>query len=142
MVAKKQDNGTGAEEAVYTPVPANRWRDVQTYDEAFAQSNVLVAAEVLGDGFTQITKDLLHQAGPFLILDWDEHTGLDGTYFSIIGITQDNRKFRFSDGSTGVYAQLREFREKHGVQQIYCTGLKRSDYTNKNGIAGTTYYLV
>lgn len=93
-----------------------------------SNEGVVQAGDVLGDGFTITEKEALLNI-PLLILDWSEHLGDSGPYASVRAITSDNRKVRFSDGSTGIYRQLTELFLK-GVERgiLVRTGLTKSDY--------------
>ena len=43
---------------------------------------------------------------PFVIIQWQFRSTDDGDFVTVTGITQDNRKFIFNDGSWGIYQQL------------------------------------
>ena len=57
-------------------------------------------------------------------------------------VTEDNRKAFFSDGSTGIYAQLKAVQDK-GQYPPYtaATGLRLSTYSNQYGKENKTYYV-
>lgn len=122
-------------------------------------TDVANAGDELGDGFRLLEdKDRLI-ATPFFILDWRFLVGDQGVnsktkdypgkglYSTIRLVTEDNRKFRISDGSSGIHAQLFDYSDKHEgrtVAMMVKGGLVRSDYTTEidgEEVEGTTYYL-
>lgn len=114
------------------------------------------AEEVLPDEFPEVDKkDLVNV--PVMLLTWvisEPGKGdFDGQYVVVRGITRQGKRFRFSDGSTGIYRQLCKLTEKR-VRDGYSTpnagliiekGLVKSDYTftDEKGKQqpGTTFYL-
>lgn len=140
------------------------WDDVQvpdSFDEAVAllnQQGVVIdtAAIVMPDNFPEIDKkDLVNV--PIMLLTWNisnpERGEFDGQYIVVRGITKAGKRFRFSDGSTGIFRQLRNLTGQR-IQQGYATpnsglviekGLVKSDYTYQDEKGkptnATTYYL-
>src|SRR4051812_38675305 len=91
-----------------TRVPEEVARGFTNFEDAARYFNetegIIHAGDVLGDGYTILeSKELLVNL-PFLIIDWSEHLGDAGPYASVRVVTSDSRKFRFSDGSSGIYA--------------------------------------
>ena len=140
------------------------WEDVQapaTFDDAVALLNaqgvtIDTAAVVMPDEFPEVDKkDLVNV--PLMLLTWNisdpTKSEFEGQYIVVRGITRMGKRFRFSDGSTGIFQQLRKLT---GVRraQGYATpnaglviekGLVKSDYTflDEKGkpANATTYYL-
>ena len=109
-----------------------------------ALGNVVNVSEVLGDGSTFFDDKSVFVGKPFLVLDWrfitDEKSGREYVNVLIMGTNGD--KARFNDGSTGVYAQLKEVTERCGVIGLEVRGgLRRSDYVKEGVGEATTYYL-
>lgn len=100
------------------------------FREGFGVVNI---GDVAGDGFSlQKDKTLLENV-PFLIIDWKEISGISSDtgrpYATIRIITADGRKYRISDGSTGIYSQLLRMADKgvrHGI--AVPKGLFKSEY--------------
>lgn len=141
-------------------------RNVKSFADAItaAQAELGVtdianAGDELGDGFRLLEdKDRLIST-PFFIVDWRFLVGDQGVnsktkdyagkglYSTIRLITEDDRKFRISDGSSGIHAQLFDFSQTHGgrtAAMMVKGGLVRSDYTTEidgESVEGTTYYL-
>lgn len=133
----------------------------ETFDAAlalFEEAGMPIdsAAEVLADEFPEVSKEKLVNV-PFLAMTWtvSKEAGKGNNQFiTVRGITKDGRRFRFADGSTGIFAQLAKLTEGrvragHASPNagLYCpAGLRYSeyDYTNPNtGEVGKarTYYL-
>lgn len=107
----------------------------------------------LSSGFDVCSKTLLIDV-PFVILDWSFSTGEQGEFVSVIIVTRDGKKYIITDGSTGIYAQLKRLpRLTSGVIGV-AKGLRRSDYdrtdeqgqpiiNDKTGKVerGSTFYL-
>lgn len=140
MVSKSQSNEVA---------PAINWADIDSIDAARAVLPVVVSAtDVLGDGAEFITDKNVLVGSPFLVLDWhfivDEKT--EREYVNVLIMGANGKKARFNDGGTGVYAQLSQVSQSHGVVGIEVKGgLRRSDYLKEmpNGKkeSATTYYL-
>lgn len=95
-----------------------------------AEEGVMNAEDVLGDGFTVIRDKTLLVNVPFLAVDWDFIPGEQGLYATVRVITSDGRKYRISDGSSGICKQLKDFTEKHITQRglLVKGGLVKSEY--------------
>jgi hypothetical protein len=140
------------------------WDDVQAPDSfesalALLEGNgvtVDTAAVVMPDEFPEIEKkDLVNV--PVMLLTWNisnpERGEFEGQYIVVRGITRAGKRFRFSDGSTGIFQQLRKLTGVR-IQQGYSTpnaglivekGLVKSDYTFTDDKGkptnATTFYL-
>lgn len=131
----------------------------ETFDDVLAIfggiQNIPNAADVLADEWEEVDKARLVNV-PFVIVTWnisDPDTSENGQYVIVRGMTAQGKRFRFTDGSTGVKSQLMalsEARLKNGDKGInaglYCpTGLRKSDYKTKDAdgkaIDATTFYI-
>jgi hypothetical protein len=125
--------------------PEFDWRTVTNLQDARAAlGNVVNVADVLGDGSTFYDDKSLFVGKPFLILDWrfvvDEKSGREYVNVLIMGANGD--KARFNDGSTGVYAQIKQIESEFGKVGVEVRGgLRRSDYVKEGVGEATTYYL-
>lgn len=112
------------------------------------------ASDVLSDGFEAVDNKRELVGTNMALLSWtfSHSEKFDGEFVTVRAITTDNRKIRFSDGSSGIYAQLRELtdrREKDGHPYpqgaLICNGLRVSDYmyTDDKGkkTAASTFYI-
>lgn len=121
---------------------------VQAATEAFGQENIVVASDVLGDGFKmQENKDALIGVGMFLA-QWTFSMGDHGEFVIARLVTEDDRKLILVDGSTGICDQLRKYSESSGRYggMFVRKGLRRSDYEYVDEKTGEmkdahTYYL-
>lgn len=85
----------------------------ESYDDALALfesvTEISDASEDLADEWPEIDKDRLVNV-PFLIVAFTISSAEDSEYGSqyvvVRGITATNQRFRFTDGSTGVFRQL------------------------------------
>lgn len=126
--------------------------DVKTFDDALAlladsgmvQSD---AADLIGDGFESLdNKDLLINV-PFVILDYKfSDNGNYGEFVIIRLMTQDNRKYRLTDGSTGILADIQKLARRNVVGNVLCRkGLTVSEYeyidANNKKTPAKTYYI-
>lgn len=128
--------------------------EVQSFEDAvnlaqnvYGQENVVVASDVLGDGFKMLeNKDTLIGV-PFFAVAWNFTMGDHGEYVAVKLITQDNQKLIVTDGSSGIYQMLAHYSKQTGRKGgLFCRkGLRRSDYTftDETGKekAARTYYL-
>lgn len=121
------------------------------------ENAVGTALESLGDGFPILEDKRRLEGQPLLFIDWnfipsektaplkegEEPWPGRGMFTSARVITSDNRKFRVNDSGQGMHRQLWEYSQKTGRQAglVASGGLKVSDYTNKDGIEGTTVYI-
>jgi hypothetical protein len=128
-------------------------RNIKSVEDAMAifGSAVTEASDTLGDGCELIKEKDQLIGKPFLILEARPISGDFGDFYTVAAILQDGRKVRFSDGSTGVAAQLAEIapRGKDGepgvVTGLMCRhGLNRSDYEVEiagKPVEASTYYI-
>lgn len=137
----------------------------ESWDEAFSIMEsigavVTNADEVLADDWPEIDKARLVNV-ECLLVTWsisDPRNETFGTPYLIVrGMTRSGKRFRFTDGSTGVCSQLirlteQRIKEGYAVPNsgLLCrNGLSRSDYktivVNKDGeeveIQATTFYI-
>lgn len=143
------------------------WDNAQAY---FAEEEIEVSVGLeVSDGFERYTDEdkpkLIGTA--FLILDWRRIPGDMGMFATIRLLTEDGKRVRISDGSTGVYQQLVQIeieREKKGHKAptqgvLVRKGLRASDYfiykdsrevipkdivdtvPKENKVKAVTYYL-
>lgn len=121
-------------------------------------TDVVNAAELIGDGF-ELIKDKDSLVGvPFVIVDFqfttskdrtDPETGEPTQFVTARLVTETNRKLIINDGSTGIRDQLRSVGEIGGAVLYVPRGLRVSEYqveiVGKNGKTHTepakTYYL-
>ena len=116
-----------------------------------------LASNVLADEWPVVDKARLINV-PFVLATWtvskpEDNSEGGGQYLVCRGITKDNKRFRFADGSTGIMAQLVKLtRERIAAGSkspnagLYVTaGLTKSDYTFTDDKGktqpATTYYL-
>jgi len=140
------------------------WDDIavpETFDEAVALLNaqgVLIetAEQVNPDAFPEVAKEKLVNV-PIMLLTWNisdpDRLEFENQYIVVRGITKAGKRFRFSDGSTGIFKQLKQITQKRIAQGnptpnaglVIENGLVKSDYTfmGENGKpqAATTFYL-
>jgi hypothetical protein len=143
MVAKKAaDRNESAEVTAYEPLSDEVIAGIDSFASALelfnADSGIVQIGDVAGDGFSLLKEKESLENVPFLIIDWNEVTDPETTrdYASIRLITTDNRKYRVNDGSTGIYKQLKQIRDKHGLTTGIGVpkGLFKSEYfVNKQG---------
>lgn len=130
------------------------WGKIDSLDAARAAlleqyGNVLESSVLFGDGaeFIKDKNELLNV--PFLILEWkfvkDPDTGND--YVSVLVMhAVTGTKGRFNDGSTGIYAQLRQVTNEYGINGGVAVkhGLRKSTYDKEvdgKMQKATTFYL-
>lgn len=108
---------------------------------------VLSSGNLFGDG-AEFIKDKNVMVGiPFMILDFRFITDPDTEreYVSVLVMNGAGEKARFNDGSTGIYAQLKQVHAEYGVIGITCkNGLRKSDYAveiDGKKEKAVTYYL-
>jgi hypothetical protein len=132
-----------------TDVSRDDFAEISTFAEAAAILNDagigIVDISDYGDGFKIVDKaDLVKK--DFIVLDSQFKDGDMGEYVIITGMTRDNQKFVFADGSTGIKDQMKELHEKGRTKGIYVEGgLVRSDYEYEDDkgkkIPATTFYF-
>lgn len=112
--------------------------------------------EDLADEFPLIDKERLVNVD-CMFLTWSismPNSESFGTpYIVVRGIRRDGRRFRFTDGSTGICSQLMKLTEKRIRESfpvpnagLHCvTGLRKSEYdtvdTDGNEVHGVTFYI-
>ena len=128
--------------------------------QTLADSGITVesTADVIVDGFPEIDKAAL-VGRECIFLTWQlsrpESESFGQPFVVVRGITKDGQRFRFSDGSTGVFRQLVKITENRiennsktpnaGLHVLH--GLTRSNYKvphpTREGIEieATTYYI-
>lgn len=115
--------------------------------ETYGENAVVVASEVMGDGFAMLTDKNRLIGMAFLVVTWNFTVGDHGEFVAARIVTADNKKYILTDGSTGICAQLSDFTAKHNRQHgmVVEKGLRRSDYTYTDAEGkespATTYYL-
>jgi len=107
-----------------------------TLEDALAYFNagvgVVAVEDVLGDGY-EILRDKSRLVNmPFLIIDWKEILGDTGPYTTIRLITSDARRYRLSDGSSGIHKQLSTMTSQHGLS---------GGVSVKGGLRKSTFWL-
>lgn len=149
MVTKAKTEAENSEPSTEVAKANIHWGEIDNLNDArLALANagipVLSSGVLFGDG-SEFIKDKDKLVGiPFLVLDWrfivDEKTKRE--YVNVLVMNGQGSKARFNDGSTGVYAQLKEVHEQTGVVAIECKmGLRKSEYTTPEGEPATTFYL-
>lgn len=115
--------------------------------EKVGEGNVLVADEILGNGFRLLeNKDALIDV-PFLIISWDFHNGDFGEFATVHLVTNEDKKYVINDGSSGIRDQLMSVTSNKNVYgpMMVKGGLRRSDYEYEdekgNKTPAKTYYL-
>lgn len=105
--------------------------DYETALKLFEEDIVDADAETMGDGFVKLpTKEQLIGV-PFLIVrgTFTPGIGKRGEKVTVRVITKDKRKFFFSDGSTGIYSQLRKLTANQTFGNVNCPkGLRASRF--------------
>lgn len=112
----------------------------ESFEDALAYFNanegIVNIGDVAGDGYI-LTRDKEQLVNvPFVVIDWRDVVD-DATarmYATIRLITSDGRKYRINDGSTGIYQQLTEIRDRHGLSRgiAVAKGLFKSEYLVSN----------
>lgn len=115
-------------------------RSIQTYEDAerllleeYGADAISDIGDWIGNGFRVLSKEQksLLVGKPFLILDWSFNTGDMGQFVSArIMTVGDNGKFVLNDGSSGIYADLRELTNRTRKNTGYRVkgGLRVSQY--------------
>lgn len=132
--------------------------NITSFDDALAVINdvfggsVVEADKALGTGFALLDDKNRLIGVPLVAVKIDFHKSelsAEGEFVSLHVVTQDGRKFIVNDGSSGIFAQIKELwsrkPELQGLPLMVRRGLRRSDYTymDETGKAkpATTYYL-
>lgn len=136
------------------PMPET-WEDAMAFAESVA--HISTSSEDLPDEWPEVDKEKLVNV-PFFIVAWTISDPADmeygQQYVVVRGITRMHQRFRFTDGSTGIYAQLRRLTAQRLKREdaapyansgLVCeNGLTKSEYTkNVNGqpTRAVTYYI-
>lgn len=154
--AGNDDNATTTE--ITQHIDWQKIKNWGTYLEATGQTqaDIKLAGEILGDGFEVFTgkdgkSNLVNVQ--MIVVDWQfaegDYSTDDGggksEYVYVRAITRDQRKVAFTDGGSGIYAELRKYTDRTGFTTgpIMTNGLVRSDFkTNDQSgkeIVGTVF---
>lgn len=151
----KSENATSTEvDRIHPAIATEALAEVKSFADAvqlaqqvYGQENVVVASDVLGDGFRMLeNKDALSGVG-FFAVSWNFSMGDHGEFVAVKLVTEDDRKLVITDGSTGIYAQLAQYSKQTGRYGglFVRKGLRRSDYTYTDDKGDEkdahTYYL-
>jgi hypothetical protein len=119
--------------------------DVTSWTDAVqaVESTVGVATMAGMDDWGTVIKDkdsLIEEE--FLIVEWKFHQGSFGEYVAALIIFPDSTKAVLTDGSMGIYAQLKGITTETGrTQGLHAKrGLRRSDY-EVGGKPASTFYI-
>lgn len=112
---------------------------------AAAGMTAVGANDAFNGGFQLVDKASMKDI-PHIVMDWKFSQGRYNEDFVIVrGMTEDDRKVVYNDGSTGIRQQLKDYEKAHGKRPIHSMGLREStyEYTDANGITGpaTTWYI-
>jgi hypothetical protein len=161
MPANASTQSTSKDIAKIRRFTAEDLYNVNSFDDAvsllqkvgYSPADIIPATE-LGDGFLELKKEEKAQLTgvPFLLLEavWDEGDFAEDGYFQLKVVTKDGRKFRMSDGGTGIARQLHFLMQTRGLDYVppmVCDrGLRSSTYDFTDETTGkttkaTTFYL-
>jgi len=132
-----------------------------TWDEAlavFEGAGVgIESIEDYGSGFKLLNDKNRLVGVPLLVIEWrftaskkyTNDAGEPAEFVSAMVITKHGDRYIINDGSTGIAAQLRMVQNQREAKNhanpqaglLVEDGLKRSEYTNADGVPGVTYYL-
>lgn len=112
---------------------------ITSYDDALAilaahGVTPVDAAEILADEWVATAKDDLINR-PFIVVDVKTSWGDFGPFTTCCIVDRDGKKMRFSDGSTGIYEQLKKLNAQYQITGIGLTchrGLEKSTYTRRD----------
>lgn len=153
--ANDTDEGTVAKTtAAFSPA---QLRDIRTFEDAarLAQEQLgatVVSSESLGDGFT-LYEDKEDLVGlPMMFISWSFSQGDFGSFVAARVLVQypgnaEAQKYVITDGSTGIYQQLKDLAERGDGPQILMAprGLRKSEYTYTDDKGekrpAVTYYI-
>ena len=127
-------------------------KKIGSFDDALAlirtNGELQFAANILGNGFETVEKKKLIGV-TFVIVtyritdskDYKDAEGNPAKFVVCYVVTQDGRKFYFSDGSTGICTHVLSLAEQ-GIESLAVPGgLRVSEYTTDAGETARTYYL-
>jgi hypothetical protein len=117
-------------------------KNVQTFEEAAALAaevyGLEYASDLIGDGFSLVKGDDAKRrlvGRPMVVMEWTFHPGDFGSEFVAARIVTPSdsgaaQKFIVTDGSTGIYKQLREMTDQYGKKggMIVHSGFRESSY--------------
>jgi hypothetical protein len=134
-------------------------RSISTFEDAlslFKEQGVSIedATDAIGDGFEMLEDKEFLVKRPFLFVQWTfTHGDFGDDYMIARVVADDGGKYVITDGSTGLYRQVREYEESTGKTRglLVKRGLRKSEYfldgkgqpsaeDTGNG-KGSTYYL-
>jgi len=159
MVTKKNEVTPQVEEtSLERVISKDQYQSIASFQDALRLAEEaygeLSRSDEFGDGFTKLDdKDKLVNV-PFLILDSTialskefTRNGEPGAYVAFRVVTEDAKKYIVVDGSTGICAQIQEWRTKSNRRGGFVAmhGLRKSEYTYTDDKGDTspavTYYL-
>lgn len=132
------------------------WDDAVAVFAAIGIEPESVDADLIGDGFPLIDKSKLVNVECMFVrwtVSMPQNERYKTPYVVVKGITRGGKKFRFTDGSTGVGRELFNLTRDRAAKGheapngalILPEGLSRSDYTavddNGDEIQATTYHI-
>jgi len=135
---------------------AQDMREIQSFDDALAlmtEQGIAVedATEAIGDGFVLLEDKNKLSGVPCLFMTWSFSDGEFGEFVAARVIAKlDNgsiAKYVVTDGSTGIYEQLRDFTKEHGGEIVglkVMGGLRPSTYDKEidgKMTKATTFYI-
>lgn len=125
----------------------NELRDLDSMFDVMSTQDVANISDVMGTGFS-VLEDKNRLVGvEFVIVRYGVHEGENGQFTTIHVVTTHKDKYVVNDGSTGIHAQLAEYKERAGrVCPLYVPrGLRVSEYDftddGGNKKRARTYYL-
>lgn len=153
-----ENGSTNAMEKWRQTIPVHVLAKIESFADAFQLATELaesveqkvVFSDELGDGFIGLDRNGKRKlvGKRFIMISanfgHDEATGSD--YVVCRVVTSDNEKYRFADGSTGIFDQIRAMVQlKGGFVPIMANhGLRASDYVTQvdgKSIQATTFYI-
>ena len=155
-MATKKDTTEPTKDVAIPEFSDDEYRDIESWEDALslltqAYGSVDVAEEIIGDGFA-VLKDKRSVVGaPMLFINWKFVDGDQGEFAVIRAVANTVKGFRkliLTDGSTGIYDQLRKYSDRFGKfgGLAVRNGLRASDYEVQDEETGkmksaTTFYL-
>ncbi len=111
----------------------------------------VVFSDELGDGFVGLDRngkrELLGKRFVMISANFGHDEATQSDFVVCRVVTVDDKKYRFADGSTGVYAQIRAMVDDKGgfVPIVANKGLRVSEYTTQDAegktIKASTFYI-
>jgi hypothetical protein len=145
---KTAETETAVDPALYDDLPASDAKPTQENEVADWSFKDLLESYEKEGALAQLSgspKERLIGV-PFIITRMTFHKDDQGRKYVFVQVkTQDNENLSFTDGSTGVMAQLVSHWRKSGGQTtgiLIRNGLRKSEYTHKEtGQPATTFYI-